>query len=176
MGIKSRFEGLLGKCGDLERHEKDLLITAFLSNELTDLVLVGGAASSWYSRGSYRTLDVDVIVLGDVDDLEEGLKELGFERNRVWHYPDADYALDVVSRSGKPKRTRHYEVDGFEIEVPSPEEVIVNDLAGYKFWDRSDDFDRAKLVYETELEDLDMDYLMERAEEEKVDDALEELR
>ncbi|KXA91426.1 hypothetical protein AKJ57_01300 [candidate division MSBL1 archaeon SCGC-AAA259A05] len=176
MKLRSKFEDLLEKCRDLERHERDLIITAFLSQELSKLVLVGGAASSWYSRGSYRTLDVDVVVLGSVEDLKDGLRELGFDRNRVWHYAPADFALDTVSRTGKPKRTRVYEVGGYEIEIASPEEVIVNDLSGYKFWDRADDFDRAKLVYETEFEDLDVDYLEERAEEEKVKDALAELK
>lgn len=176
MGIEEEFERVLEECEELERHERDLLISAFLSDKISRLVMVGGSASAWYSRGSYRTLDVDVVVVGKVGNLEESLRNLGFERNRVWHYSPADYALDIVSRSGKPRRTRTYEVDGYEIEIASPEEVIVNDLAGYKFWDLANNLDRAKLVFETEFEEMDMGYLEGRAEEEKVDDVLEEIR
>lgn len=175
MGINEKFDKVLKKCGELPRHEKDLLITSFLSDELSELVLVGGAASSWYSRGSYRTLDVDVVVIGDVEKLKKGLKELGFDRNRVWHYDPADYALDIVSRTERPRRTRNYEIGGYEIEIASPEEVIINDLAGYKFWNRADNFDRAKLVFETESEKLDKQYLRRRAKDENLTDVLEEL-
>lgn len=176
MKVRKKFDDLLEKCEGLERHERDLLITAFLSDELSELVLVGGAASSWYSRGSYRTLDVDVIVIGSVENLKKGLKGLEFDKNRVWHYDPANYALDIVSRTNRPARTRSYEIDGYEIEIASPEEVIVNDLAGYKFWNHTDDFDRAKLVFETESENLDMQYLRRRAKEENVNDALDELK
>lgn len=176
MAIRDRFENVLGRCENLEQHEKHLLITAFLSEEFSELVLVGGAASSWYSRGSYRTLGVDVVVIGNVDDLIEGLEELGFGRNRVWHYDPADYALDIVSRTDRPGRTRTYEVNGYRVEVASPEEVIVNDMATYKFRNRADDFDRAKLVFETEYENLDMRYLRRRAKEENVSDVLDELK
>ncbi|KXA96078.1 hypothetical protein AKJ37_06060 [candidate division MSBL1 archaeon SCGC-AAA259I09] len=175
MRIEEEFERVLKVCEGLERHERDLLITGFLSDRLSRLILVGGSASAWYSRGSYRTLDVDVIAVGKVDELKKGLRKLGFERNRVWHYPAADYALDIVSRAGRPERTRTYEVNDYEIEIASPEEVIVNDLAGYKFWNLADDFDRAKLVFEAELENLDMDYLNRRASEENVADVLSEL-
>ncbi|KXB05924.1 hypothetical protein AKJ52_02825 [candidate division MSBL1 archaeon SCGC-AAA382C18] len=175
MKLEKDFEKILDKCERLEKYEKDILITAFLSKKFSKQVLVGEAASSWYSRGGYRTMDVDVIVVGEVEELEKGLKKLGFEENRVWHYSDAGFALDIVSRSGGPERTRTYEIDSYEIEIASPEDVIVNDLAGYKFWNQANDFDRAKLVYEAEKEDLDMEYLRERAKEEKIDDALREL-
>ncbi len=51
----------------------------------------------------------------------------------------------------------------------------MNDLAGYKFWNQADDYDRTKLVFETEFENLDMQYLRRMAEEENVTDVLDEL-
>lgn len=176
MLIKEEFGEVVNQSKKLDRPEKDLLITAFLSEKLSKLIIVGGAATSWYARGAYRTLDVDVIVANDVEELEEGLKELGFEKNRVWHFASADYALDVVSRTAKPERTRTYKVNSYKVEIASPEYVIVNDLAGYKFWNLTSDLERAKLVYETEKDELDMDYLRKRAREENVEDALAELR
>ena len=79
----------------------------------------------------------------------------------------------MVSTAGGSGRTRRYEGDGYGIKVVSPEEVVVNELAGYKFWDRAEDLDRARLVYETEKGD--MDYLEQRAGEENVGDVLGEL-
>lgn len=175
MPIEEEFEEIVGRSKELDRPEKDLLMTAFLSEELSKLIMVGGAATSWYARGGYRTLDVAVIVDDGIEELTEGLKQLGFKRNRVWHFAPADYALDVVSRTSKPGRTRTYEIGGYEIEIASPEDVIVNDLAGWKFWNRASDFERAKLVFETEREGLDREYLQERSREEKVEDALAEL-
>lgn len=175
MTIDKELEKILKKCEKLDKHEKDLLITAFLSEKFSKLILVGGAATSWYSKGSYRTLDADVIVIGNMEKLKKGLKKLDFEKNRVWHLEKANFALDTVSRTERPKRTRKYEIEEYSLEVASPEEVIINDLAGHKFWNIKDDFDRAKLVFETEKEELDFDFLKRRAEEEKVDDVLENL-
>lgn len=67
-------------------------------------------------------------------------------------------------------------MNDYEVEIASPEDVIVNDLTGYKSWNLTSDFERAKLVYEAEREELDMEHLKKRAQEEKVGDALKKLR
>lgn len=83
MSIKREFEEIVNRSKELDRPKRDILITAFLSDKLSKLIIVGEAATSWYARGAYRTLDVDVIVANDIEELEEGLRQLDFERNRV---------------------------------------------------------------------------------------------
>lgn len=57
-----------------------------------------------------------------------------------------------------------------EVELASPEDVLVNYLSECKNWGMN--CDRAYLLYR--MEDLDEDYLRDRAEEEDVVDYLDE--
>lgn len=152
-------------------------MTAFISQKLGRLIVVGGFATSLYSRGAYTTLDVDVVPAYGVDvgRLEEGLKEIGFKRvNGALYSEVADCVLDLLPPR-EPERTRTFEIDGYEVDVTSPEDAIVNDLACYKGWDAPSCFERASLAYEAQRGELDAKYLQKRAREERVEDALAEL-
>ncbi|MEW6592207.1 MAG: hypothetical protein AB1305_00740 [Candidatus Hadarchaeota archaeon] len=160
---------------ELGHPESYILITAFLSERLGgDFIIVGGLATSVYSLGAYRTLDADVVCAGDLQKVKEGLELLGFKRNRVWWHEEADYAIDIVSGHA-PEKTEIFEVDGYKIRVASPEDVLVNDLAGYKFWGERLDFDRALLVFKAQKDRIDKDYARKRARAKEVEDVFKEM-
>lgn len=179
MAEVEEFQRVLRRASELGFPESPLMITAYLSEKFGGFVVVGGFATALYSLGMYVTADVDVVVAmaRDMDGLrklEDGLKRLGFRRNRVWCHDEAKYALDVVS-GYPPERTKTFEIGGYKVEVASPEEALINDLAGYKFWNEGAMLERAILVFKAQRERLDTEYLRKRARVRDVEDALDEL-
>lgn len=174
--MQTMFQKVVERSKELRYPESHLLITAFLSEKLGGLSIVGGFAASLYTLGDYRTRDVDVVQVGTrgTKIIEEQLKLLGFKRNRVWWHEEADYALDIVAPP-EPERTQTFEIYDYKVKVESPEQVIVTDLAGYKFWNDGSLLDRAVLVFKAQKNNLDIKYLKMLAHKRGVTDALENL-
>lgn len=174
MSVRQEFQKIVKRAKELGYPDSALLITAFLSEKFGDFIVVGGFATSLHCLGAYRTMDVDVVYAGGLEKLEESLMRLGFKRNRVWCHEEADYALDIVPPS-EPGRTLTFEIGGYKVRVASPEDTIINDLAGYKFWEDRSLLDRAVLVFRAQKDRLDIKYMRRRARGRGVADVLEEL-
>jgi len=110
-------------------------------------ILVGGAAVELYSGGGYRTGDLDFV--GTVsEDAAKRLEKNGFERRgRYWireqgevfvEFPSAELAAGEVAVE--------IELHGTTILAISPEDLVVDRLAAWQFWNSEQDALNAFLI------------------------------
>lgn len=164
-----------------------LYFLAWLNRELTDrglgrVILTGGFAVEIYTGRVYRTMDVDIIVEGTEarEAIELFLKRFSENIGRGY-LPRYELlqlkSIDIVSTVyTKPAQPTKIIVDGLYLYVEPVEELIVTYLAGWKFWNATEDRDKTLWLYIVWKDRMDLSYLEERAKEENVYDYLEELR
>ncbi len=140
-------------------------IAWYLAIHGIDTVLVGGAVASIYSKGIYRSGDLDLVNLtfpGTIDP-SPVLKEIGFEKRESRHYihPDCKHLfIEFVSPPlsiGEdynivPVRT---EIEGLEIKILSPTDCIKDRLASYVYFKARECLDQAVLVANNQVFDKD---------------------
>jgi hypothetical protein len=140
-------------------------------------VLVGGAALELYTRGAYRTGDLDFV--GHVPpDVEGMLREAGFRPiGRHWVHPAGRLFIELPSRAfDAPIRKDLIRLGDWVVLALSPEDVLVDRLAAWKFWNVVADGVNAFLLWKDRGESLDREHLERRARQEGVVDALGSLR
>ena len=138
-------------------------------------VLVGGAAVELYTGGAYTTGDLDFV--GVVPEaVAERLREEGFSKEgRLWVHSD-DVYIELPGRAlDDDDRKARLEVENGFVELLSPEDLIVDRLAAWKFWRSEADAVNAYLIYRAQREKLDGDRLRALAAKRRVADAFEEL-
>ena len=110
-------------------------------------VLVGGAAVELYSGGGYRTGDLDFV--GTVSkDAAKRLEENGFERKgRYWIREQGEVFLEFPAEQLADGETSvEIELDGTTILAISPEDLVVDRLAAWQFWNSEQDAVNAFLI------------------------------
>ena len=146
------------------------------------VVIVGGFAAELYSGGAYRTGDIDVIIDSRnpgraMDILNEELTAVGARREgRVWVSDSFGVlALDVVGVTyvGRVKVLR---VGDGHVYVESPEDNVVTSLNACVYWSSDADCERAAAVLAAQWDNVDWNYLIDRASREGVLDKLNEIR
>lgn len=140
-------------------------------------VLVGGGAVELYTRGAYRTGDLDFV--GRVTrEVARRLEETGFERRgRHWIHEASRTFIECPATSfDAPVRLSEIRFGPWIVRVLSPEDVLVDRLASWKFWKSVPDGVNAFLVLRDRGEEMDVARLRERASKENVADALEAVR
>ena len=156
--------------------EKTMLIASLIAEALQsisqDPILVGGAAVEFYTRGKYSTADIDMVTEGGKELVDLMLK-LGFEKNGK-DFVDRKREIYIEfpgSRLGSGEKVILVEVGKRKLRIISIEDLIVDRLCAYKFWQSGIDGVNALLL----LEQLDMDQtrLLERCLQEDVADALD---
>ncbi len=151
--------------------------------ESFDVIPVAGACAEVYTQGQSVTGDIDIVI--SVEEREEFQEELGDTYNfsprseragKFWEgtFEDKELVLHIVD-SQYSGRTTILNLDEIgmgtgEVELASPEDVLINYLIECKNWGTN--CDRAYLLYR--MEGLDEDYLGRRAQEENVADYLDE--
>lgn len=140
-------------------------------------VLVGGAAVELYTRGAYRTSDLDFV--GRVPPgVQQALRQAGFQRRgRHWVYEAGRLFIELPSPSfDHPARVDTVQLDEWSVLVLSPEDVLVDRLASWVFWSAPVDGINAFLLWKDRGSALDLEWLEQRARQEGVADALASLR
>ena len=140
-------------------------------------VLVGGAAVELYTRGAYRTGDLDFV--GDVPPtVQRALIDAGFrKRGRHWVHEKGQLFIELPSRSFDARvRLDVIQLDEWRVIALSPEDILVDRLAAWRFWNVVADGVNAFLLWRDRGQDMDVDYLERHAAAEGVADALESLR
>lgn len=139
-------------------------------------ILVGDGAVELYTGGAYVTGDLDFV--GELTEaVAQALREAGFRRiGRHWKHDEGELFIELPARSLEAGH-RSAELDAFGqiVRVISPEDVLVDRLAGWKFWRSGEHGVNAYLLYRALDAELDRPRLEERAEAEDVRDALMEL-
>jgi hypothetical protein len=130
-------------------------------------ILVGGSAVEFYTRGTCRSLDIDL--LADRDSLGRVLEEMGFSKiGRHWFYTK-DIGIEIVGDSAEGQRVNEILHEGKLIRVLSIEDLIVDRLNACKHWKSQYDCEQAQVLVGAYLDKLDKEYLKKRMKEEDLE-------
>jgi len=140
-------------------------------------VLVGGTAVSFYTAGNYATQDIDLCY--DSIYLLPVLIENGFKKkDRFWINEELNIILECPG-SETPKKINCIELpNGDRVFISSLEDIIIDRLCGFKFWEYKLDGEWAKIMLSSNSHQfpIDFQYLEQRAISEDVLDALNQLK
>lgn len=164
-----------------------LFFLAWLNSELVGrnvgrIILTGGFAVEIYTGRVYRTMDVDIIVEGaEAKNIVENFMSRFSEVIGRGYLPKYEIlqlkSIDIVATIyTKPVQPTKVQIDSYYIYVEPVEELIITYLAGWKFWEATEDRDKALWLYIVWRDKIDLGYLERRAREENVHDYLEKLR
>jgi hypothetical protein len=136
-------------------------------------ILVGGSAVEFYTRGTCKSLDIDL--LADSDSLVRILEEMGFSKiGRHWFYTK-DIGIEIVGESPEGRRVNEVLHEGKLIRVLSIEDLIVDRLNACKHWKSQYDCEQAQVLVGAYLDKLDREYLKKRMKEEDLETDLIEI-
>jgi len=168
--------------------KKRAVFIALLSEEIIKRggegpIVVGGEALEIYTQGAYTTGDIDLKTPLKIT--EDVLSEWNFiKRGRTWFNESLDLYVDLLGETldeGKDaeKRTERVEIEeGAVIRVLSIEDLIIDRLNAFKWWDDKDSKMWVKVmigIYSKIGKDIDKDYLEGRALSEGLQDVLKEI-
>ena len=177
MSVKEEFSAIREKVKKLKYPDDWLLLSAFISTRLArgKLMLVGGFAVGVYTRGQYITGDIDA-ACPIPDEVKTKLLKIGFEPvGRHLAYPELNYMIEIPTGWIGKRKVVPVEIGGYKVDLLSPEDLIVDRLCAYKFWESQTDFVQAAMVLAAQRERIDENYLQMRAREEDVEDAYKKL-
>lgn len=140
-------------------------------------VLVGGAALELYTQGAYRTGDLDFV--GRIpDEVARKLAAAGFrKRARHWVHEGARIFIELpAAMFDAPVRWDRVRFDEWTVVVISPEDLLVDRLAAWKFWKVVVEGVNAFLLWRDRGDEMNPKRLVERARQEHVADALADLQ
>lgn len=139
-------------------------------------VLVGGAAVELYTFGAYTTGDFDFV--GDVPEaVATELKEAGFKREgRHWIHAKAEIFVEFPGSAVQAhERTALLDVAGVSVLTLTPEDMIIDRLAAWQFWNSSTDGANAFLIWKAQEKALDRTRLEKLARVREVEKGLARL-
>ncbi len=161
--------------------EKKLLIVGELTRRLSaegiQPIIVGGTAVEIYSSGDYQSHDVDLVVPQRERAVRE-LQVMGFEpMGRLFYHPHWEVVLEIpdVALAGDSGRVNTIEIDGYQVHCIGLEDLIIDRLNAAVHWGSREDRRWAETLLRAYRGELDMTYLRQRAQQEEVLTALEEL-
>jgi hypothetical protein len=140
-------------------------------------VLVGGAAVELYTNGAYVTGDLDFVGFM-TDTVSARLQTEGFRRQgRHWVHREGGIFIEMPAQMfDRAVRVDSIEIGELSIRVLSPEDVLVDRLAAWKFWRSSLSGVNAYLIWNDRGSEMDSEWLERLAGMEGVEDALVKLR
>lgn len=139
-------------------------------------VLVGGAVVELLTGGAYVTGDLDFV--GTVPaSVARALAAAGFERHgRHWVHEDGQVYLEFPGSSLDPRETTvRLQLEGFDLLVISPEDLVAERLGAWKHWRSSVDGVNAWLLLRAMGPSLDLGRLRSRCEQVEAPAALDAL-
>lgn len=127
-------------------------------------VLVGGAAVELHTGGAYTTGDLDFVGIVP-DEVAARLADAGFlRRGRHWIHEEAQVFIEFPGWAvDEDASTVRLKVGTNEIVTLAVEDLILDRLAAWEFWDSSVDGVNAFLLWKTARESLDLAALRARA-------------
>ena len=164
--------------------KRRLLLLAYLTEKVETNgivpVLVGGGAVEVYTFGDYQTKDID-LVFQERQLIGLKLEELDFEKKpgmRHWYHAELDIAIEIPDDvlAGEMEKVSKIEINGGKVYVIGLEDLIIDRLNAAVFWRSTSDKEQAFKVLTLHYEEIDFDYLDNRARDEKVEILLAELK
>lgn len=178
--MSARIELVKAKLTDLTLDaSKHDLIAFYVMGLLTPLldelgadpaIIVGGHAAELYTSGSYKTADIDIVLIRD--DIERLLFDrLGFlKRGRYYYLEDLDIPIEIPSSDLAGSKDRVIKLntpDGY-CYVIGVEDLIVDRLNAAGLWKDSRSLEWARYLISSQYEHLDMVYIRQRALDENL--------
>ncbi len=124
--------------------ERHLEIAAILTIALKSVgvypVVVGGAAVEFYTAGEYATGDLDLIA-AEGRELAVVMTALGFEkRGKSWTHEQRSIFVEFPSPTLRSNEDWIVvRVGGVDVRVVSPEDLVVERLRSFKYWNATVD-------------------------------------
>ena len=140
-------------------------------------VLVGGGAVELYTGGAYRTGDLDFV--GRIpSEVSRKLAATGFrKRGRHWLHEEAQIFIELpAAEFDRDVRIDAIRIREWTVVLLSPEDLLVDRLAAWKFWRVPVEGINAYLLYRARGHTMDERRLEEAAGIEEVTNELESLR
>jgi hypothetical protein len=129
-------------------------------------VLVGGAVVSIYTKGAYRSGDIDIVPEDfQRNQIAKVMGALGFisEKSSHFKHPKCTH-LFVEFPHGPVEIGEQYPVipdviniDGRALKILSPTDCVKDRLAAYIHWGSGDCFDQAVLVCQAQKDNIDFE-------------------
>jgi len=140
-------------------------LAGFLSEELRkrdiDVILVGGACVTIYSRNLYQSYDLDFIAYEDMKKVKLALEELGFyEKGGYFCHHKSDWFIEFVS---SPVAVGNEIISEFElmqvqtgkIKMLRVEDSVKDRVAGYFYWQGLDQAITISLERKVDLKEVE---------------------
>lgn len=175
--IQLRIQSVKQKINELARSpslpNRELYLMGLITPLLDKLgadpaVIVGGHAVELYTSGSYKTADIDLVMIRD--DLAKGLFErLGFEREgRFYYVPELDVPIEIPDDrlAGSTDRILKLNTPDGYCYIVGVEDLILDRLNRAEFWRDARSLEWARFLMAAQQENVDFAYLRERAQEE----------
>lgn len=138
------------------------LQSLFDDDEITP-VLVGGAAVELFTNGAYITGDIDLV--GSVTPrAARALEGAGFERHgRHWIHEPAQLFVEFPGTALDPEEKAPWlEFEGQRVRIISVEDLLVDRLGAWEYWQSSVDGVNALLLWWAQQEHIDTKRLEHR--------------
>ncbi len=154
------------------------MLTRALEPDGVTPVLIGGNAVEYYTAGGYATGDIDIIA--PHEPVDKVLKGWGFKKEgRYWWSEALNIVIEAPSSyldAEQKERLIEVEIDSYSVFLLGVEDLILDRLNAYVYWNSKDDGLWAKELLVLYKDDIDWSYLESRAGKESVLKALHEMR
>ncbi|HIE43625.1 MAG TPA: hypothetical protein EYP78_02370 [Candidatus Omnitrophica bacterium] len=151
------------------------VLTKRLEEEDYQPVLIGGFALEYYTLGGYTTTDVD-IALPSSPRIDAIFSEFGFKKEgRFWFHQEYDLLFEAPTSKleGENAPLTEVEIEGLKCYIIGVEDLIIDRLNGFAYWNWQDDKRWAIRLLELNRDKLDLNYLKKRAKDESTLKALQ---
>ena len=128
-------------------------IYEFLKNKEIEVILVGGACVSVYSKNAYISGDLDLITYHEGKKIKQLLSEIGFEytKSRYFIHKNTEFIVEFVN---PPISVGNEPVHNFatiktsigEIKLLTPTDTVKDRLSAYYHWNDDQSLEQALLV------------------------------
>lgn len=180
-----KFEKLLAEARSIkDKFQRSLfvlgILTGILEKERIRPILVGGGAVEFYTLGNYTTYDLDLVINGR-EVAAKVLERMGFSRlpgARHWFSEELDLAIEVPDEylAGSKEKVVEVEVKGLKCYVIGIEDLIIDRVNAYVHRRSESDGEWAVRLMSLHKDEIDWDYLDQRAVEDKLIHALKDLK
>jgi hypothetical protein len=143
-------------------------------------IVVGGLSVSIYTRNEYSTFDVDM-VYPSYNLADKILGEMGFiKEGRHWYSEELEIAVEIPDDvlAGDTKRIVKLNLSDKKddyIYVIGIEDLLIDRINALAHWKSKEDGEWAERMYQAYKEQIDKDYFIAKARENRIEEQVEYL-
>lgn len=127
-------------------------VASELKKEGINVVLVGGAVVSIYTKNKYESHDLDFLSLTEHKEIRNVMIKMGFkEKGKNFLHPNTDFTVEFpgyeLSIGNSPMKPEgEITKKNFTLKLLSPSQCVMDRLAAYYHWDDRQSLEQALLV------------------------------